>query len=90
MPHDSAATWKVWISCVQYSLNSSSLDHCVCQLCPDMILGRMIEQRVNLNFCVKLQKSPSETLQMLKTVYDESTESNSNVVKWHTNVEIRD
>jgi hypothetical protein len=22
-------TWKVWISCIQYSLNSSSSNHCV-------------------------------------------------------------
>jgi hypothetical protein len=29
-------------------------------------------QRVNVKFCVKLQKSPSEMLEMLKTVYDES------------------
>jgi hypothetical protein len=28
-----------------------------------------MERRVNVNFCVKLQKSPSETLEMLKTVY---------------------
>jgi hypothetical protein len=30
-----------------------------------------MEQRVNVNFCVKLQTSPSETLEML-TVYCES------------------
>jgi hypothetical protein len=31
-----------------------------------------MEQRVNVNFYVKLQKSPSETLKMLKTEYGES------------------
>jgi hypothetical protein len=41
-----------------------------------------MEQRVNVKFCVKLQKFASETLEMLKTVY-ESTMSKSNVFKWH-------
>jgi hypothetical protein len=31
-----------------------------------------MEQRVNVNFFVKMQKSPSETLEILKTVYSES------------------
>jgi hypothetical protein len=30
-----------------------------------------MEQRVNVNFCVKLLKLPSKTLDMLKAVYDE-------------------
>jgi hypothetical protein len=38
---------------------------------------------VNVKFCVKLQKSQSETLEMLKTVYRESTMSKSNAFKWH-------
>jgi hypothetical protein len=37
------------------------------------------EQRMNVKFCVKLKKSPSETLEMLKTVYGESAMSKSNV-----------
>jgi hypothetical protein len=41
-----------------------------------------MEQRVNGKFCVKLQTSPSETLQML-TVYGESTMSKSHVFKYH-------
>jgi hypothetical protein len=32
-------------------------------------MERMMEQRVNVNFCVKIQKSPSEKLDMLKKVY---------------------
>jgi hypothetical protein len=36
-----------------------------------------------VNFCVKLQKSPSETLDVLKAVYGESIMSKSNVFKWH-------
>jgi hypothetical protein len=39
--------------------------------------------RVNVKFCVKQQKLPSETLEMLKTVSDESAMSKSNVFKWH-------
>jgi hypothetical protein len=31
----------------------------------------MIEQTVNMNFCTELQKLPSGTLDMLKTVYGE-------------------
>jgi transposase len=42
-----------------------------------------VEQRMNVKFCVKLNKSPSETLEMLKSVYGESTMSKSNVFKWH-------
>jgi hypothetical protein len=42
-----------------------------------------MEQRVNVKFCVKLQKSLSETLEMLKTVYGESAMSKSNSFKWH-------
>jgi hypothetical protein len=40
-----------------------------------------MKQRVNVKFCVKLQKSQSETLEMLKTVYGESAMSKSNVFK---------
>jgi hypothetical protein len=46
-------------------------------------MGRTMEQRVNVKFCAELHKSPSETLEMLKTVYGESTMSKSNVLKWH-------
>jgi hypothetical protein len=38
---------------------------------------------VNVNFCIKLQKSPRETSEMLKTVYGESTMSKSNAFKRH-------
>jgi hypothetical protein len=38
---------------------------------------------VNAKCCVKLQKSPSEMLEMLKTVYDGSTMSKSNVFNWY-------
>jgi hypothetical protein len=53
------------ISCVQYSLNSSLLDHCVSSTCPDVNMECTMEQRVNVKFCVKLQKLQSETLEML-------------------------
>jgi hypothetical protein len=35
-------------------------------------MEHIMAQRVNVNFCAKLQESPSETLEMLKTVYGES------------------
>jgi hypothetical protein len=53
------------------------------QLCPDVKMERTLEQRGNVKFCVKLQKSPCETLEMLKTVYGASTMSKSNVFNWH-------
>jgi hypothetical protein len=46
-------------------------------------MERTREQRVNVKCCVKLQKSPRERLQMLKTVYSESTTSNNNVFVWY-------
>jgi hypothetical protein len=45
-------------------------------------MERTREQRLNVKFCVKLQKSPSKTLEILITVYDESTVSKSNEFKW--------
>jgi hypothetical protein len=45
-------------------------------------MERTMEQRVNLKFCVKLQKSPSERLEMLKKAYGGSTMSKSNDFKW--------
>jgi hypothetical protein len=32
-------------------------------------MERMMEHRVNVNFCVKLQKLPSETLEMLNSLW---------------------
>jgi hypothetical protein len=46
-------------------------------------MERTMEQIVNVKFCVILQKSPGETLEMLKTVYGEFTMSKSNVLNWH-------
>jgi hypothetical protein len=48
-----------------------------------MKMESMMEQTLNGKFCIKLQKLPSETSEMLKTVYGESTMSKSNVFKWH-------
>jgi hypothetical protein len=42
-----------------------------------------MEQTVNVIFCIKQQKWPSEMLETLKTVYSESTMSKSNVFNWH-------
>jgi hypothetical protein len=48
-----------------------------------MKMEHTVEERVHVKFRVKLEKATSETLEMLKTVYDESTVSKSNVFKWH-------
>ena len=41
------------------------------------------EQRTNLNFLVRLGKSPSEALTMLQQVYGGETMSRSRVFEWH-------
>jgi hypothetical protein len=45
-------------------------------------MQHMMGHRVNTKFCVKLQKSPSETLEMLKTLHCETIMSKSDVFKW--------
>jgi hypothetical protein len=45
--------------------------------------GAYVGTENEVKFCVKLQKSPDETLEMLKTSYDESAVSKSNVFNLH-------
>jgi len=40
------------------------------------------EQRVNMNFCFKLQKSAKETHEMLKLVYGDAAVALKTVYKW--------
>jgi hypothetical protein len=67
-------TWKDRISCIQHSLTSSALDHCM-----SSTLSRSEKWSVwvNVNFCVKLQKSPSKTLRDIKNIYGESPRQRS-------------
>jgi hypothetical protein len=70
MQQDSAHM-KVWISSVQYSHTIScwiTVSHEVCR-CKNVVYD---ETGVNLNFCDKLQKLPSETLEVLKTFHGDS------------------
>ena len=41
------------------------------------------EQRINLNFLVRLGKTPSDTLEVLQEVYGDETMSRSRVFEWH-------
>lgn len=41
-----------------------------------------MERRLSVKSCVELQKSPSETLEMLKAVYSESAMGKSNIMLW--------
>ena len=41
------------------------------------------EQRTNVKFCQKLSKSPSETFQMMKQVYDDDALGRNAVIKLH-------
>ena len=42
-----------------------------------------IEQRINTKFCVKLGKTATETLKMLRDVYGDSSMSRTRVFEWH-------
>ena len=42
-----------------------------------------IEQRINIKFCVKLGKTATETLNMLRDVYEDFSMSRTRVFKWH-------
>jgi hypothetical protein len=48
-----------------------------------VFLTAVIEQRVNIKFCVKLGKTPTETYEMLQTVYGgEALSRSSSVFGW--------
>jgi hypothetical protein len=42
-----------------------------------------LEQRKNINFCVKISKSGSETLALLTLTYGEYAMKKSSVFEWH-------
>jgi hypothetical protein len=42
-----------------------------------------LEQRMNIKFCVKIGKSASETLVLLRMAYGEYTMKKSSVFEWH-------
>ena len=42
-----------------------------------------IEQRINIKFCVKLGKTETETLKMLRDIYGDSSMSRTRVFEWH-------
>ena len=42
-----------------------------------------IEQRINIKFCVKLGKTVTESLKMLRDVYGDSSMSRTRVFEWH-------
>jgi hypothetical protein len=44
---------------------------------------RLLEQRINIKFCAKLNKSASETLQMLIEAYGADAMKKSSVSEWH-------
>jgi len=44
---------------------------------------RILEQRYAIEFCAKLGKSGSETLQLLRTAYGDAVLSSAQVFRWH-------
>jgi hypothetical protein len=47
-----------------------------------VFLTAVIEQRVNIKFCVKLAKMPTETYEMLQTVCGDDALSLGSVSEW--------
>ena len=46
-------------------------------------MQRSLEQRYAIKFCVKLGKSGSETLQVLRTAYGDAVLSSAQALRWH-------
>jgi hypothetical protein len=44
---------------------------------------RLLEQRINITFCAKLDKSAGETLQMLTEAYGADAIKKSSIFEWH-------
>jgi transposase len=47
-----------------------------------VFLTAAMEQRVNINFCVKLGKRPTETYEMLQSVFGDEALSRSSILEW--------
>lgn len=47
-------------------------------------MNKKLEQRANIKFCVKLGKSATETLTMLRQVYSDEAMSRSQIFDWHS------
>jgi len=47
------------------------------------MLDKKIEQRINIKFLVKLKKTATETLNLLREAYGEDALSKSRVFDWH-------
>jgi hypothetical protein len=48
------------------------------------VVGGKIEQRICIEFCVKLGKSATETLEMLREAFGEHYLSQMAVFEWHS------
>ena len=42
-----------------------------------------VEQRINLKFLVRLEKTPTEALKLLQEIYDDDTMSRTRLFEWH-------
>jgi hypothetical protein len=47
-----------------------------------VLLTAVIKQRVNIKFCVQLDKTPTETYEMLQSVYGDEALSRISVFEW--------
>jgi hypothetical protein len=55
----------------------------VCVVVCNYIMDRNVEQRANVKFCVKLGKSVTETLNMLRQDYGDEAMSRTQCFEWH-------
>ena len=52
-------------------------------VCFANVSSTKMEQRINLKFLVKLKKTPTECLKLLKEVYGEDMMSRTQIFEWH-------
>lgn len=57
--------------------------NCHLQISAVESMNVQFEQRVNIKFCVKLGKTATETLRLLRDVYGDETLSRARVFEWH-------
>jgi hypothetical protein len=52
-------------------------------MCSDACRKMAVEQRANIKFCLKLDKTAGEAYEMIKSVYGSDRLSCSNIFRWY-------
>ena len=66
--------YRVWIAC--------EVDSCL-SIMSRVKMQRIVDQRYVMKFCVKLEKSTTETLAMIQKAYGKDALSKAQVFRWH-------